>query len=112
MECRRVNWRPRTVTPRSPCCSTASAVNQDLFKRGVAYGRPTIWLYGDNDPFYSLAHSRGNFAAFQATGGKGAFHGYAPPDGLNGHQIGSAPALWGATLEAYLADQGLPIRAP
>jgi hypothetical protein len=43
---------------------------------------------------------------------KGAFHEYTPFDRLNGHQIGSAPTLWGATLEAYLADQGLPTRAP
>jgi hypothetical protein len=43
---------------------------------------------------------------------QGAFHAYAPPEGLTGHQIGSASSLWGATLEAYLADQGLPTRAP
>ena len=71
-----------------------------------------IWLYGDKDPFYSLAHSRANFAAFDAAGGKGAFHDYAPPEGLNGHQIGAAPQLWSATLEAYLADRGLPTKMP
>ncbi|MBL6618047.1 MAG: acetylxylan esterase [Reyranella sp.] len=93
-------------------CLTASTVNQSLFVRGVPYGRPTIWLYGDKDPFYPLSHSRENFAAYEAAGGKGAFHEYAPPDRLNGHQIGSAPSLWSATLEAYLAGQGLPARAP
>jgi hypothetical protein len=87
-------------------------VNQELFKRGATFGRPSIWLYGGKDPFYELEHSRGNFAAFQAAGGKGAFHAYPPPEGLTGHQIGSAPSLWSATLEAYLADQGLPARAP
>ena len=29
---------------------------------------------------------------------------------LDGHRIGSAPSLWGATLEACLAEQGLPAR--
>ena len=93
-------------------CWSASTVNQDLFKRGTAYGRPTIWLYGDKDPFYSLVHSRANFAAFKEAGGKGTFHEYTPPEALDGHRIGSAPSLWSATLEAYLADQGLPTRAP
>ncbi len=93
-------------------CSSASAINQNLFNRGAAYGQPTIWLYGDKDPFYPLSHSRGNFAAFQAAGGKGAFHEYTPPEGLNGHQIGTAPQLWSATLDAYLASRGLPAKAP
>ena len=93
-------------------CSTASAINQNLFNRGAAYGQPTIWLYGDKDPFYPLSHSRANFAAFQAAGGKGAFHEYTPPEGLNGHQIGAAPQLWSATLDAYLASRGLPAKAP
>jgi dienelactone hydrolase len=93
-------------------CPTATAVNQNLFNRGVAFGQPTIWLYGDKDPFYPLWHSQANFAAFEAAGGKGAFHDYAPPEGLNGHQIGAAPQLWSATLEAYLADRGLPTKGP
>ncbi len=93
-------------------CWSASTVNQDLFKRGASYGRPTIWLYGDKDPYYSLTHSRANFAAFEKAGGKGTFHEYAPPEALDGHRIGSAPSLWSATLETYLADQGLPARAP
>jgi hypothetical protein len=87
-------------------------VTVDGEERGVGYGRPTAWLYGDKDPFYPMTHSRANFAAFEAAGGKGAFHEYAPPEGLNGHQIVSAPPLWGATLEAYLADQGLPAKTP
>ena len=91
-------------------CWSASTVNQDLFERGVRYGRPTIWLYGDKDPFYPLPHSRANFAAFEAAGGKGAFHDYTPPEGLTGHQISSAPDLWSATLGSYLAGQGLPAK--
>ncbi len=93
-------------------CWSRDEVNQNLFKRGVPYDRSTIWLYGDKDPYYPLRHSRDNFAAFEAAGGKGEFHEYAPPEGQNGHQIGSAPLLWGATLDVYLADQGLPAKAP
>ena len=93
-------------------CSSATAINQNLFNRGAAYGQPTIWLCGDKDPFYPLPHSRANFAAFQAAGGKGAFHEFEPPAGLNGHQISSAPALWIGVVEAYLAARGLPAKAP
>jgi dienelactone hydrolase len=93
-------------------CWSRDEVNQSLFTRGVPYGRSTIWLYGDKDPYYPLHHSRANFTAFEAAGGKGEFHEYAPPEGLTGHQIGSAPLLWSATLDAYLADQGLPAKAP
>ena len=92
-------------------CSSATAINQNLFNRGAAFGQPTIWLYGDKDPFYPLSHSRANFAAYQAAGGKGAFHEYEPPAGLNGHQISSAPALWTGVVEAYLSARGLPAKA-
>ncbi len=92
-------------------CPTAVSINQNLLKRGAAYPQPSIWLYGEGDPFYPLWHTRANFAAFQAAGGKGAFHEYQPPQGLNGHQISSAPQLWSATLEAYLAERGLPAKA-
>jgi hypothetical protein len=74
---------------------------------GAAFGQRTIWLYGDHDPYYPLSHSRANFAAFQAAGGKGAFHDFTPAAGASGHAISSQPALWSATLEAYLAQRGL-----
>jgi dienelactone hydrolase len=92
-------------------CSTASMINQELFNRGAAYPAPTLWLYGEGDPFYPLSHSRSNFAAFQAAGGRGAFHDYRPPAGVNGHGIATVPALWSSTLEAYLGERGLPATA-
>ena len=93
----------------SRICRYGSAINQSLLKRGVAWGQPSLWLYGGNDLFYPLEHTRANFAAFQAAGGKGVWHDYKPPEeGLNGHQIGQAPQLWTADMEAYLAERGLP----
>lgn len=92
-------------------CSTASTINQSLFKRGAAFPLPSIWLYGDNDSFYPLSHSRANFAAFQQAGGQGTFLEYRPPEGMtNGHYISSAPSLWTPALEAYLAERGLPAK--
>lgn len=90
-------------------CSSASSINQSLFKRGAAFPLPSIWLYGENDSFYSLSHSRSNFAAFRAAGGKGTFHEFAPSlPGSNGHYISATPSLWTPVLEAYLAERGLP----
>jgi dienelactone hydrolase len=89
-------------------CPTANTINQALFKPGARYPGDTIWLYGDGDPFYPLSHSRENFAAFQAAGGKGAFHEFAPPPGSSGHGIVATPDVWAPLVEAYLKRQGLP----
>jgi endonuclease YncB( thermonuclease family) len=89
-------------------CSSADEINQAVFRLGADFDRPTIWLYGFRDPFYSLRHSRKNFAMFRAAGGLGAFHDVLPPRGLSGHQIDAAPEVWTAALEAYLTERGLP----
>jgi dienelactone hydrolase len=87
-------------------CINASLINQTLFRRGAAYPGETLWLYGDGDPFYPLSHSRENFAAFQARGGKGAFHDLTPPTGVNGHRISGHPELWQTLMDDYLKRQG------
>jgi hypothetical protein len=66
-----------------------------------------IWLYGDWDFFYPLFHSRENFAAFQAAGGKDIFHEFIPPPGLGGHGIVAHPDLWASVLDTYLKRQDL-----
>jgi dienelactone hydrolase len=85
-------------------CSDAAVVNRSGFLRGAEYDRPTLWLYGDNDSFYSLAHSRRNFDAFVAAGGQGSFLTYTRAPGLNGHLIINDPALWTADLDDYLRE--------
>ena len=91
-------------------CASIDDVNADLFRRGSAFDRSTIWLYGYRDSYYSLRHSRSNFTAFRAAGGKGAFREFDPPAGLDGHQIAAISDLWTEALEAYLADHGLPAK--
>ncbi len=83
-------------------CPIASAVNEALFTRGARYRRETLWLYGDQDPFYPLTHSRDNFAAFTKAGGQGTFHEFPPPDGANGHRIVGFPDPWAPIVEKYL----------
>ncbi len=83
-------------------CQDALAVNRATFVRGADFSRPTLWLYGDNDSFYSLAHSRGNFDAYVAAGGTGTFQVFARAPTLNGHFLVNDLALWSDALDAYL----------
>jgi dienelactone hydrolase len=89
-------------------CPTASQINQTLFRRGVPYGRETLWLYGDGDPFYPLSHSQANFAAFLAAGGKGSLHILQPPE-ANGHHLVEYPEVWNPTVLTYLQRVGMAI---
>jgi dienelactone hydrolase len=82
-------------------CPTATAVNHALFERGAPFKRPTIWLYGQNDVFYSIPHSRDNFAAFEKAGGKGKFVEFDLPSG-QGHGVIRQTNLWSGPIESYL----------
>ena len=86
-------------------CPNASEVNDTLFKRGGMFPHPTLWLYGNQDPYYSLDHSRANFAAFQAAGGKGSFLDFEVPGG-NGHGVMFSPPLWIGHVDRYLDSIG------
>jgi dienelactone hydrolase len=78
-----------------------SPVNQALFERGAHYRRPTLWLYGQRDPFFSIAYSRNNFAAFEKAGGQGSFFEISSPSGP-GHDVYRYPDLWSGPIGNYL----------
>lgn len=83
-------------------CQNAVQINTATFKRGSKFPRPTLWLYGDSDPFYSLSHSKGNFEAFLAAGGKGRFESYWVPGQNTGHAVHAHPRLWDEAVSKYL----------
>jgi dienelactone hydrolase len=83
-------------------CTTASRVNQTLFERGAGFRGPMLWLYGQRDPFYSIPHSRENFAAFEKAGGQGKFLEFDVPGG-NGHFLIGATPQWSAAVDDYLS---------
>jgi dienelactone hydrolase len=93
-------------------CRQGVAINQALLNRGVTWGQPSLWLYGDRDLFYPLKDTKAEFAGFLTAGGKGVWHDYEPPGQgrLAGHQINQVPQLWTGDMEAYLAERGLPSR--
>jgi dienelactone hydrolase len=84
-------------------CADSGVVNRAVFARGAFFEPETLWLYGENDSFYSLPHSRRNFDAFIAAGGRGTFLSYTRAPTLNGHFIINDLALWSADLADYLA---------
>ncbi|WP_051237588.1 alpha/beta hydrolase family protein [Ottowia thiooxydans] len=83
-------------------CADADKVNPVSFRRGAVFPRPMLWLYGSQDPFYSLRHSRKNFDAFIAEGGKGSFVSFDPLHGASGHDIVAQPVLWESAVSDYL----------
>ena len=85
------------------CGLAASKVNTRLLRRGGAFQRSMLWLYGIHDRFYSLGHSGENFVAFRAAGGKGTFLPFDVPVG-NGHLVMFEPSLWMADVDRYLDE--------
>ena len=83
-------------------CPNATTINTTTFKRGAKFQKLTLWLYGDQDPFYSLSHSKTNFAAFLAAGGKGRFVSYWVPGRNSGHSVIANPNLWTEDVTQYL----------
>jgi hypothetical protein len=67
---------------------------------------PMLWLYADQDPYYSATAIRRYRAAFEEAGGQGPF--YLFPDiGGNGHSLVQKPLFWRPALDAYLQALGL-----
>lgn len=78
-------------------------INGEIARRGAPFSRPSVWLYAENDPFYSVAHSRKNFQAFEASGGRGKFQVLETLPGQDGHHILPFTELWGPVVDILLA---------
>lgn len=62
---------------------------------------PQLWLYADNDHYYSLAQASRDFDGFRANGGLGEFHSVTDIHG-DGHDLFGYINLWGGPVAAYL----------
>jgi dienelactone hydrolase len=67
---------------------------------------PMIWLYAENDNYYSTTAIKSYRAAFEKAGGKGPFHLFKDIGG-NGHYLSSKPLFWRPVLDEYLNQLGL-----
>jgi len=72
---------------------------------------PMLWLYGENDPFYSGESIRSYAEAFKSGGGDIRFDLVKGVPG-NGHALPGHPSLWGAAVDSYLASLGFRLAGP
>ena len=82
-------------------CGDFAAVNRSLFVDGAVFPARSLWIYAENDSFYSLEHSRVNFDAFTGAGGVGDFEVFRRDPGFNGHFIINDVERWSAAADAY-----------
>jgi len=69
---------------------------------------PELWLYADNDMYFSIAYARQIFDAFHADGGTGDFLAFGKVSGVpsstegNGHALFEHVGMWEGAVAAYL----------
>ena len=71
---------------------------------GGAARLPTLWLYAENDSYFSPSLSRRLAGAFRSAGGRVDYR-LLPPFGLDGHflvEADAAEALWVPAVEEFL----------
>jgi len=84
-------------------CGDFAAVNRTLFVEGAAFPGRSLWIYAENDSFYSLQHSQANYDAFTQAGGLADFEVFRRDPGLNGHFIINDVDRWGPVADAYIS---------
>lgn len=90
--------------PGDPC--SASIATATFGGYGHNTRVPTLWIYTENDLYFSPRHSEAWFAAFRANGGNGEFK-LLPPFGDNGHRLFTRGFdIWAPLLRDFLAQQG------
>ena len=82
-------------------CPNSTDINDALFIQAAKFPHKTLSLYGENDPFYSIAHTKERFQTFEAKGGQGTYVVFDVPGG-NGHALSAAHRLWAPVADAYL----------
>ncbi len=88
-------------------CPNGPSINRILFSQGVSYRRPTLWLYGKQDPYYSTAHIRWVFEIFTKNGGLGQYLTFDVPN-ANDHLLYRRRDIWGNAVARYLAQINVP----
>lgn len=80
------------------------SINPTLFARSGAFKGPVMSIYGEDDPFYSIPHSKQNLAAMQAAGAQSQLHVVKVRGEGNGHWAISVPSLWEDWIGAFLDE--------
>jgi dienelactone hydrolase len=86
----------------------------DLMAAFAAFGKtsrvPMLWVYAQNDHFFSPQIAEGLYRAFTGAGGKAQLV-KAGPFGDDGHHLFSQAGIpiWAPIVDAFLQDQGLAL---
>jgi dienelactone hydrolase len=86
-------------------------LNRRLFAAAGRTAVPSLSLYGERDPYYSIPFSRQNFEAYIGAGGKGSMEVLAVPPGspgATGHRILFFPEVWHQSVDRFIGSLGLP----
>ncbi|MEZ5843871.1 MAG: CocE/NonD family hydrolase [Hyphomicrobiaceae bacterium] len=88
----------------------ALCAGDQLVAAAADFGRrarvPTLWLYAENDSYFSPPVVRAMQAAWTTAGGRAELH-IVPPVGREGHLIAELPTareVWSGILDAWLAS--------
>lgn len=85
---------------RERCCN--GPINPTLFRRIGSFGGPVISIYGEEDAYYSIEHSRSNLAEMDKLGTNSQLHIVEVPSYRNGHWAMTKPNLWEEVIREYL----------
>jgi dienelactone hydrolase len=89
------------------CDETGRGFNQATFAAAGAQNRvPTLWLYAEEDSYYSAAWIRRYHEAFAHAGGVATFHLF-PAFGSDGHRLVDRVQLWKAAADDFLRRSNL-----
>lgn len=96
------------------CSAQAGQFNEAVFAEAGKAGAarvPMLFLYADNDSYYSPASIRGFAGLFGKAGGPVVLKVYERA-GRDGHSLFAHPGLWSGDLEEFLRQHNLAPRAP
>jgi dienelactone hydrolase len=82
------------------CCD--APINPTLFRRIGSFGGPVISIYGEEDAYYSIEHSRSNLAEMDKLGTNSQLHIVEVPGYGKGHWAMTKPNLWEEVIREYL----------
>lgn len=72
---------------------------------------PMLWLYAENDKYYSAGSIKRYRATFEKAGGRGPFYLFRDIGG-DGHYLASKPLFWRPAVDEYLNELGLSTTKP
>ena len=90
--------------PGNPC--QAYLLENTFANWGKTAGAPMLWLYAENDKYFSAKNSRSWFDAYVKAGGKAEYK-LMPAFGDDGHQLlGRGADIWHPVVDVFLAKHG------